>query len=545
MKKRIFLTLLMVPLLFAGNQVREVKAEGAPYQVTNGGFETGDLTGWKPYTIWKGESGIAAWSNARVVNGTYFASEGYPYNRDGSYNLGIVWPGVSWDQSSERMGHLRSSDFTLGGSGWISFKLGGGLTTSLAYVSFRRSVDNVEVARFGNPMRNKTAFATHIYGSSISNAEAFMFPYYFDMTAVADLGTELYITISDTASYDWCILSADSFVTYYETTPSIPTLPDPNTESGTYMAANIVPAILGIDTASKTIPNGNFSSGFDNWQNVDSAWRIDSGVARSNAGGDGSLGVLRSSAFTVGTSDKYLGFSWAGGLKYDKRIFVSVKEVGTNNEILRFVRRSSSSNDETNDWKTHYLDLTSLHPTINYYLEFADNHSTTWGVSFIDNIDFITTATWEADIGRHAVRIADVAFSAAASESFSRYFLDVTGPYCEDEDGISIPWEDLSSVYAIQRDSTKDYIVSEAANESLIIAARERYLFLVNAYSSFGSDPFLKNAAGTPYSGSFDPVLPSTLQDNTGSTAIFVIATLSITLLGATLYVYTRKQQRS
>jgi len=540
MKNRYFLSLVLLPLIFASNPIKQIHADSPPYQVTNGGFETGDLTGWKPYTIWKGESGIAAWQDARVVSDTYFGSN--PYNRDGAYNLGVVWSGASWDQSSERMGHLRSSNFTLGGSGWISFKLGGGLTSSLAYVSFRRRADNVEIARFGNPMYNKTAFATHIYSSSITNAEAFMFPYYFDMTTVATLGTELYITLSDTSSYDWCILSADSFVTYYADAPVIPNLPDPNTDGGTYLADNIVPSIQGVDTASNTIANGNFDSGLTSWDNPDNAWQIDSGIAKSNATGDSNLGIIRSSAF-ITTTLKYVQFGWGGGLKHDKQIFVSVKEVGTNNEILRYVRRSSSSNYEDNPLVTHLLDLSSLNPNNKYYLEFADNKSITWGVSFIDNIQLVAASVWTENPTEQAIEISDVAFSTAASESFSAYFLDVTGPYCEAENGISIPWEDLSDIYAIERATTKDYIVSEAADEYLILAARDRYLFLINAYAAFGEDPFLKSAAGTPFSGSFDPIYPITVPENNTSSAIFVIATLSISLIGATLYIYTRKQR--
>ena len=156
------------------------------YQILNGGFETDTLAGWTAYMIWKNESGMAAYQDARVIDNTYFGSN--TYGRDGSYNLGIVWDGASWDQSSERMGHLRSSNFVLGGSGWISFKIGGGKISSTAFVSVRRASDNVEVARFANKNYNNTTIATAQYGSSISNAEAFMFQYYYDLSSVGELG---------------------------------------------------------------------------------------------------------------------------------------------------------------------------------------------------------------------------------------------------------------------------------------------------------------------------------------------------------------------
>ncbi|MCK7484315.1 MAG: hypothetical protein MZU97_01230 [Bacillus subtilis] len=130
---------------------------------------------------------MMAWQDARVVDGTYFS--GYPYHRDGSYNLGIVWNDAPWDQSSERMGHLISAPFVLGGSGWVSFKLGGGRNGSFAYVSVRRTSDHVEVARFGNRHFNDTAVATNQFGNPITNAEAFLFQYYFDLSSVGAIGT--------------------------------------------------------------------------------------------------------------------------------------------------------------------------------------------------------------------------------------------------------------------------------------------------------------------------------------------------------------------
>ncbi|MDP3130083.1 MAG: hypothetical protein Q8N15_01990, partial [Bacillota bacterium] len=155
----------------ASNELVTVYSENA-YNVVNGGFETGNLTGWNVYRIWKDESGIAAFDATLVHSGTYFTDE--PYGKDGTYQLGITSGSVSWDQSSERMGHLRSSDFVLGGSGWVSFKMGGGQWDEFAYASIRKSSDNTEVARFGNKNRNNTSLASTQYGSSIDNAEAFL-----------------------------------------------------------------------------------------------------------------------------------------------------------------------------------------------------------------------------------------------------------------------------------------------------------------------------------------------------------------------------------
>ena len=360
------------------------------YNLYNGGFETGDLTGWDAYQIWKNESGMIAYSDARVTDGTYFMNgdNDHPYGRDGSYNLGIVDGSTyTWDQTTERMGHLRSSNFILGGSGWISFKLGAGKVSSTAYVSVRRTTDNVEIARFGNEHYNDTSLASSQYGSSISNAEAYMFQYYFDLSSVGTIGESYYFTLTDASSWDWNILSADSFVTYYKTAPT------PGTNE---TATNIVPSILGAGSATNAIVNGYFDSGLTGWQNPDNSWYINSGQARSNEHGDSDMGVLRSSAFTVNGTGQYLRFDWAGGQKYDKQIFVSIKEVGTNIEVLRYVRRDNLSSKESESFDNHMLDLSSLDPTKEYYLEFVDNRSGSWGISYVDAIRLVDEAEWNS-----------------------------------------------------------------------------------------------------------------------------------------------------
>ncbi len=355
------------------------------YQILNGGFETDTLAGWTAYMIWKNESGMAAYQDARVIDNTYFGSN--TYGRDGSYNLGIVWDGASWDQSSERMGHLRSSNFVLGGSGWISFKIGGGKISSTAFVSVRRASDNVEVARFANKNYNNTTIATAQYGSSISNAEAFMFQYYYDLSSVGELGEIYYIVLTESAAYDWCIMSADSFITYYK---------EDQSPIADQTATNIVPSILGVDTATNSIVNGYFDDGLNNWQNVNSSFYINSGQARSNPAGDSNLGVLRSSAFTINGTGQYLRFDWAGGLKYDKQIYISVKEVGTNIEVLRFVRRDNLSTKESESFDNHMLNLSSLDTAKKYYLEICDNRSGSWGISYVDAIRLVDLATWNS-----------------------------------------------------------------------------------------------------------------------------------------------------
>ncbi len=108
---------------------------------------------------------------------------------------------------------MESGSFTLGGSGWITFKLGGGANTELCYIEIFDKTQNKVVAKFGN-----TEFKD-IKDDLKGSCLATMVQYKADLSDY--LGDELVIRIVDNAVEYWGLMFADSFITYYESEPEL------------------------------------------------------------------------------------------------------------------------------------------------------------------------------------------------------------------------------------------------------------------------------------------------------------------------------------
>lgn len=161
--------------------------------IVNGGFETGDLTGW---TIEEINGSSDAFNDAFVIDtnnrkeGTYFF--------DGSKT------------DDNKVGALRSSNFILGGSGWINFRLGGGNDIQTLYLAVYRATDDTMVAKFANRNPQK-------YGGN-----EFLVGYKFNLLTIdgVNLGDEFYIKIIDEKLENWAIIKIDDVKTFNLTEPS-------------------------------------------------------------------------------------------------------------------------------------------------------------------------------------------------------------------------------------------------------------------------------------------------------------------------------------
>jgi hypothetical protein len=326
------------------------------YRVVNQSFETGDLFGWTPRTIFKGEVNLQSFVDEAIVSNGLTLSSSEPFMGHGDY---VYARPSALTQSvwEERMGSLRSRPFTLSGNGYISFSLGGGQTSDLCYVSIREFDTDIEIARFGN-----SAFDGEVLVNYVAD--------------LADhINKRLYVDLNDRGGHSFDFMTFDNIETYHETIPT------------GQIAIDIRPQ-FAIDYIPNQMINGDFSqeltgwtiSEHEGWENT--SFTAADGVLRSNDGGDMARGLIRSSRFNVtGSGFVSMKLAAAQGVRFDKDTYVSILLTQTNTEIIRFANHRHNGNE----FITYYIDLSDY---LNYscYVEIVDNATGSWDTIFVDDI---------------------------------------------------------------------------------------------------------------------------------------------------------------
>ncbi|WP_084146598.1 GH32 C-terminal domain-containing protein [Paenibacillus wynnii] len=279
----------------------DIKPDFKRYQVDNPSFETGDLTGW---TVVEGE----AFGSNSVSDETTWWAEDVPYNQEGAYHIN------GWKYAESATGVLRSSTFELGGTGWISFRLGGGKHTDQAYVSISDADTGNLIARYGNSEFNDSGFPDPEQGMRLANMQE----YKADLSKY--IGKRLYIEIIDHALSDWGVIFADAFHTFNEIVP----------EEG-IMADNIIPT---------EIANRGFETGdFEGWVVEGDAFQV---TDEGGAGKEGNFyakstkegkGSITSSAFTL-HGNGTISFTIVD-IVHPEDAYVALYDAGTNDQLAK------------------------------------------------------------------------------------------------------------------------------------------------------------------------------------------------------------------
>ena len=254
----------------------DYKVSGTIYDVFNGGFEMGNNQGW-----WNnGEIGL-------VTNATGYWADNIPYGKHGEYLFtGVESFGADTMREGNK-GSLTSSLFEIGGSGYITFMLGGG-GNEHCYVQVIDAVTNEVIARYHQQEQEDAKLKTYVADLS------------------QHIGRSARIQVIDYASGGWGCVSFDNVVTYYKSTDDLPE------------------AITANHYEIYNVANGSFENGLDGWtMNI------------TEAGAHNTLGWVESSEHDAGWYTKN------DNRKDGNNLFTFVRPDGTNCENTKGTLNSS------------------------------------------------------------------------------------------------------------------------------------------------------------------------------------------------------------
>ena len=185
--------------------------------IANGGFEAGNLAGW---TVLSENWGIVEGQATGVISAATYWGENLPYNQAGNFHLDGWNTGIGEPDPWE----IRSTNFTLAGSGFISVRMGAAAAAVKVYTADGTLVGYYKQNRF-----NDASFPTV---GAAGGSWADMGTYVMDLSAY--IGQELYIVLCDESiEGGWAHAFFDEVVTYYETAPDYANLFDTVAQSVT------------------------------------------------------------------------------------------------------------------------------------------------------------------------------------------------------------------------------------------------------------------------------------------------------------------------
>ena len=339
------------------------------YRITNGGFDNG-LDGW-----------ILSNPDLGGVNSneTYW-NENIPFNNDGNFFNAYNFNGNAKESA---MGTLTSSAFKIGGSGWITYKLGGAKNADKVFIDVIEKETGNILARYYNNAFSDDSSQTDVRGCTLLAYKA-------DLSQF--IGKTVYIRLVDNGVNDYGLFFVDSFVTYYPEAPeSELTVAELVTErpatiydilNGGFEKDMTGWTVLG-DIGAVTSDKGYWNNGNpDNTANeygkegekLFSWWSWNNGEINR----EGNIGTLTSNMFVL-KAGKYVSFKFGGG--GNRNVFMELVNA-ENGSIIAIFR---NDNIEGGKLKSYSYQLDGLTKDTLCYFRVVDNAIKVWGCFTADD----------------------------------------------------------------------------------------------------------------------------------------------------------------
>ena len=335
-----------------------------PFILVNGGFENG-LDGWTLVgNIGNVSNETSYWTNENDGNG-------YAFGKDGEYMFSAYAPGAS----ETAVGTLTSSTFIVGGSGFVTFKVGAMKDGNYVYVDVVDNETKEILARYYNGLWADTTDGV--------KSGCTLVAYKADLSEFA--GKEVFFRISDNADENYGLFFVDSFNTYYITEPE--------------GFNDATPVSYDVSGTIYDVFNGGFEmGGLQGWLNkgepgnVTGADAFFNGVAYGKDGNflysgvkdldvdngrEGNTGVLTSSVFEIG-GNGYITYMLGGGNAF---CYVQIIDSTTGEVLARY--RQQARNDAV---LVKYVADLSAYIGRSVRIQVVDNATNDWGCISFDNV---------------------------------------------------------------------------------------------------------------------------------------------------------------
>ena len=352
------------------------------YRLYNGGFDL-DLDGWTLDGMLDGAENDAALGGISEETG-YWENETVPpvFNNDGKFFSAYAYtPG----ETERATGTLRSSNFIIGGSGWITYKLGGAKNIEQVYLEVVSSSDDSKRVVLPNFDWSNNA-GSLVRGCTLVSYRADLIEYGFT------LGEEVYLLLTDNGANDYGLFFLDSVVTYYP----VGSEPDDSfnlvSKYRLYNGGFETGSLMGWELTGDI---GVVSQDSTYWNNPDHVygkegeylftwWSWDA-QANDGAGAEvkreGNTGTLKSRVFTL-KKDAIVSFLFGGG-GGNQNIYLEFVNAETDEVLAKFFNTSPSDGRLVKYW----YKFAEVSEDTQCYIRVTDNAASGWGCFALDGVE--------------------------------------------------------------------------------------------------------------------------------------------------------------